>query len=323
MAYDAVVIGAGHNGLAAAVHLAGKGWTVAVVEPSREPGGAVKTREMTLPGFRHDLCAMNLSMFAGSAFFAAHKEALIAHGLAFAPAEHCFATRVSATALVSASAAISRRRVAGIAALSPTDAERWRAMLGALRRRRAAYFRPARLADALVRGGAGCVWKAWRERGTAGCSRRCGCCWPRRAIFSTRISRTPKLKAMMAAWGLHLDFAPDVAGGALFPYLECMANQGFGMVIGAGGADTIITAMTRRLKAKGGEVLLGDAGRTASRPRAALRPAWRSPTASGSRRRARSSPTRIRSSCSAAWSPDARRAAFDAASPSSAPGRPR
>ena len=38
----------------------------------------------------------------------------------------------------------------------------------------------------------------------------------------------------MAAWGLHLDFAPDVAGGALFPYLESMANQAFGMVIGAG-----------------------------------------------------------------------------------------
>ncbi len=70
MSYDAVVVGAGHNGLAAAVHLAAKGWKVAVVEGKAEPGGAVKTREVTLPGFRHDLCAMNLSMFAGSAFFA-------------------------------------------------------------------------------------------------------------------------------------------------------------------------------------------------------------------------------------------------------------
>ena len=61
----------------------------------------------------------------------------------------------------------------------------------------------------------------------------------------------------MAAWGLHLDFAPDVAGGALFPYLECMVNQTFGMVIGKGGADTIISAMVGMLKAKGGEVFLG------------------------------------------------------------------
>ena len=60
MIYDAVVVGAGHNGLAAAVHLAAKGWKVAVAEGNAEPGGAVKTREVTLPGFRHDLCAMNL-----------------------------------------------------------------------------------------------------------------------------------------------------------------------------------------------------------------------------------------------------------------------
>ena len=51
MRYDAVVIGAGHNGLAAAARLADRGWSVAVVEANAEPGGAVKTRELTLPGF--------------------------------------------------------------------------------------------------------------------------------------------------------------------------------------------------------------------------------------------------------------------------------
>src|ERR1700761_6894030 len=91
-AFDAVVVGAGHNGLAAAIHLLSRGWSVAVIEQAAEPGGAVKTRELTLPGFRHDLCAMNLSMFAGSGFFAAHKDALLAHGLAFAPAADCFAS---------------------------------------------------------------------------------------------------------------------------------------------------------------------------------------------------------------------------------------
>ncbi len=80
--YDAIVIGAGHNGLAAAVHLAAKGRQVAVVEQAREAGGAVKTREVTLPGFRHDLFAMNLSMFAGSPFFAAYKDRLFANGCA-------------------------------------------------------------------------------------------------------------------------------------------------------------------------------------------------------------------------------------------------
>ena len=70
MAYDAIVIGAGHNGLACAIHLAAKGWKVGVFERNGAAGGAVQTREATLPGFRHDLFAMNLSLFAGSPFVA-------------------------------------------------------------------------------------------------------------------------------------------------------------------------------------------------------------------------------------------------------------
>src|ERR1700727_681294 len=92
MKYDAGIVGAGHNGLAAATRLVEKGWRVAVVEEKSEPGGAVKTRELTLPGFKHDVAAMNLSMFAGSPFFQAHKDVLTKHGLAFAPVEDCFAS---------------------------------------------------------------------------------------------------------------------------------------------------------------------------------------------------------------------------------------
>src|SRR5262249_58274988 len=66
-----------------------------------------------------------------------------------------------------------------------------------------------------------------------------------------------KLKAMMAAWGMHLDFSPDVAGGALFAYLESMAEQTFGMAIGRGGAATVISALVSYLKALGGELHLG------------------------------------------------------------------
>ena len=49
MRYGAVVIGAGVNGLAAAVHLSAKGWKVAVLERAVVAGGAVKTAEVTLP----------------------------------------------------------------------------------------------------------------------------------------------------------------------------------------------------------------------------------------------------------------------------------
>ena len=65
------------------------------------------------------------------------------------------------------------------------------------------------------------------------------------------------VKATLAAWGMHLDFAPDIAGGAVFPYLESMANQSFGMVLGKGGADTMIRALEKMLTAAGGKIFTG------------------------------------------------------------------
>src|ERR1700691_6124830 len=130
MPHDAVVIGAGVNGLAAAVHLSARGWKVAVVERADMAGGAVKTREITRRGFRHDLYAMNLSLFAGSPFFAAHKDRLLAHGLAFVGAEQCFATAFPDGSWLGVEKNIEAN-ASRIAALSPADAERWRTMVTA------------------------------------------------------------------------------------------------------------------------------------------------------------------------------------------------
>ena len=68
-----------------------------------------------------------------------------------------------------------------------------------------------------------------------------------------------QVQAMLGAWGLHLDFAPDIAGGGLFPYLEGMAGQAFGMALGKGGADTIIRALVAAIRARGGVVETGVA----------------------------------------------------------------
>ncbi len=256
MAYDAVVIGAGHNGLAAALTLAGKGWRVAVVEARDEPGGAVKTRELTLPGFRHDLAAMNLSMFAGSPFFAAHKETLIANGLAFAPAENPFASVFRDHTWLGVSNKVETT-VARIAAISAADAEAWQAMLKRFSADAPHIF--GLLGSPMPSyAAAKVVWKAWRERGAAWVYDTLKLLVGTPRDFLDAHFESDKVKAMMAAWGLHLDFAPDVAGGALFPYLESMADQAFGMVIGAGGADVIIKAMASALKAKGGELILGE-----------------------------------------------------------------
>lgn len=253
--FDAVVIGAGHNGLAAAIHLAKKGWKVGVFEANAEAGGAVKTRELTLPGFRHDLCAMNLSLFAGSPFLREHGAALERHGLAFCPAEHCFATPFADGSWFGVSksldATLERAR-----RLSPADAEAWQQMVARFGSDAPHIF--SLLASPMPSAAAAKVlWKAWRDKGTG---------WLRemlRLIVSSPRDwldanfENDRIKTALAAWGMHLDFAPDIAGGALFPYLESMANQAFGMVIGKGGADTMIKAMAAYLGELGGTISLG------------------------------------------------------------------
>lgn len=67
--YDAVVIGSGPNGLAAAVRMAQEGRSVLVVEAHERPGGGARTTELTLPGFHHDVCSAIHPMGAASPFF--------------------------------------------------------------------------------------------------------------------------------------------------------------------------------------------------------------------------------------------------------------
>ncbi|HET7013786.1 MAG TPA: NAD(P)/FAD-dependent oxidoreductase [Streptosporangiaceae bacterium] len=69
-AADAIVVGAGPNGLAAAITLARAGLSVEVYERASTPGGGCRTEELTLPGFRHDVCAAVHPLAAASPFFA-------------------------------------------------------------------------------------------------------------------------------------------------------------------------------------------------------------------------------------------------------------
>lgn len=66
---DAVVVGAGPNGLAAAVTLARAGFSVRVYERADQAGGGAATRELTLPGFHHDVCSAVHPMAFASRFF--------------------------------------------------------------------------------------------------------------------------------------------------------------------------------------------------------------------------------------------------------------
>ena len=86
---DAVVVGSGPNGLAAAVELARAGLEVEVREGAATPGGGCRTEPRTLEGFRHDVCSTVHALAAASPFFdgidlASHGVRLLAPPVAFA-----------------------------------------------------------------------------------------------------------------------------------------------------------------------------------------------------------------------------------------------
>ena len=79
--YDAVVVGSGPNGLAAAIFLQQNGLSVLLLEAKREIGGGLRSAELTLPGFVHDVCSAVHPLAAASPFF--ETLPLAAHGLEY------------------------------------------------------------------------------------------------------------------------------------------------------------------------------------------------------------------------------------------------
>jgi phytoene dehydrogenase-like protein len=237
--YDAVVIGAGHNGLAAGAILARAGWKVLMLESQAQPGGAVRTAEVTLPGFRHDLYATNLNGFAGSAFRRDFHDELEAHGLAFVRADKAFCSVFPDGDSLGVSTSLEET-LGSLRRLSARDAQAWRALterferVGPLLR---SLLRQPMPSWALVRALHLAPLALQSQRG-----------------FVTRHFEHPKVQALWAAWGMHLDFAPEVAGGGLFGFIQCMSSQANGLHFGKGGAGSMIGAMAGVFRAHGGEL---------------------------------------------------------------------
>ncbi len=223
-----------------------------MLEAAAEPGGALRSGELTLPGHVHDLFATNLNLFLASRFYAEHARALERHGFVPARSSRPFASAFpDGTALrVSTD---WEETLAGLAANDPADATGWCQLRDLFERvaptlfglygARAPSWSMARVA---ARG----LWSLRAEG--AGELATLLASSSRELVEETLSSE--KARALIAAWGLHLDFGPDVAGGAVFPFLEAFADQQAGMSVATGGASTLVGALSGMLVEHGGAV---------------------------------------------------------------------
>jgi len=120
---EAVVIGSGPNGLAAAIALARAGVSVLVVEAHAEPGGGTRSRELTLPGFVHDVCSGVHPMGILSPFF--RELPLAEHGLVWR-----YPRASVAHPLDDGPAVLLRRSLDETAAGLGRDGPAWRRLVG-------------------------------------------------------------------------------------------------------------------------------------------------------------------------------------------------
>ncbi|HZC14059.1 MAG TPA: NAD(P)/FAD-dependent oxidoreductase [Thermoleophilaceae bacterium] len=243
----AVVVGAGPNGLSAAITLAEAGRDVTVLEAAPRAGGAVATEELTLPGFKHDVFSSVYPAAAASPVFA--RWPLERHGLRWIHPRAC-----SAHPLPDGRAAVLFRDLAATAesldALAPGDGQRWREFaspylrhFGAVRATMLSGFPPlagpARLLVGLGLGGtlefARLLFAPASALG--------------RELFAASGSR-----AWLYGAAMHGDVPPDGAGSAVAAAYLNLLGHAVGWPSPEGGSGRLADALVGHLSTLGGRV---------------------------------------------------------------------
>ncbi|SHF70952.1 Phytoene dehydrogenase-related protein [Jatrophihabitans endophyticus] len=245
MTVDAVVVGAGHNGLVAANLLADAGWDVLVCEAAPHPGGAVATADdVTAPGFRTDLFSAFYPLAAASPVI--QGLALDRHGVEWtrAPAvlTHLLPDGRSATLWQDAA-----RTAAG---LGGADGEAWLRLTAQwdrigeqVVRALLAPFPPTRTALGIL-----------RRLGTAETLRLARMAAQPVRRFGEENFTGPGGPILFAGNALHADLPPDGAGSAIYGWLLTMLAHAHGFPVPVGGAAVLVDGLVRRLRAAGGEL---------------------------------------------------------------------
>jgi len=241
---DAVVIGSGPNGLVAAILLADAGWDVLLLEAQSEPGGAVRSAEVTVPGFVSDLYSAFYPL--GMASPVMSRLGLDQHGLRWT-----HAPKVLAHPLPDGRAAVLSRDLdltaANLDSFHPGDGDAWRRLYAEWDRLRepllAALFTPFPPVRAGVR--------LTRTLGLSGALRfaRFGTLSVRRLAQENFAGEAPGL--LLAGNAIHTDLAPESAASGIFGWLLAMLGQTVGFPVPVGGAGQLTAALVSRLQAAG------------------------------------------------------------------------
>ena len=232
---DAVVVGSGPNGLAAAITLARAGRKVVVREAQPTIGGGLRSAELTLPGFVHDLCSAIHPLAVASPFF--RSLPLASHGLEWiqppAALGHPFddGSAVLLERSVAATAASLGRDGAAYARLMGPLVDRWDPLLMDL-------FSPRRLPrhpSTAVRFGVHAMRSA---RGLA------------QSAFAE-----PRARALFAGLAAHAPVPLDTIASAAMGLVLALAGHAVGWPMPRGGAGRLAEALAAALRALGGEIV--------------------------------------------------------------------
>jgi phytoene dehydrogenase-like protein len=226
---DAVVIGAGHNGLVAANVLADAGLSVVVYEAEPEPGGAVRSGELIEPGFVNDRFSAFYPLAAASPVFRALDLERWGLRLVHGPLVLAHPARDGSCAI------LSRDLDETVAALG-VDGPRWRRLM-----RTWARIEPAVLL--------GMTTPFPQIRAALQLALE-----PGAVRLADPGFRGAAARRLIAGNALHTDIPPSSAGGALFGLLLTAFGQRYGYPCAAGGAGSITAALVARARERGVEI---------------------------------------------------------------------
>ncbi|MBI4928430.1 MAG: NAD(P)/FAD-dependent oxidoreductase [Anaerolineae bacterium] len=232
---DAVIIGAGPNGLAAAITLARQGLRVMVLEAKATPGGGTRTAELTLPGFRHDICSAIHPLGVASPFM--RSLPLEQFGV-----EWIFPPAAVAHPLDDGTAVVMERSVAETAAGLGEDGPAYRRLLGPLARQWKKIVDdllgplplPPRHPLTLMRFGLPALFPA--------------------AALARLAFRGVRARAVFAGLAAHAMLPLEQPATAAYGLTLGMLAHSVGWPMARGGSQAIADAMTAYLGSLGGEV---------------------------------------------------------------------